>query len=540
MAEAGFKELIDDLQTYFDVSKTIGGAVADQADHFKNALQLELTLISKAITQKKPGDAEFQALLAPVSEAMGKVGEVESKYRGKDHINHLKAVSEGVQSLGWVCVEPTPGPFVKDTIGASQFWSNKILTQFKGKDESQVNWVTSFTGFLQNLQKYIMQYHTTGLAWNSGGGAHAAAGAVFVGGGGAGAAEAEFQDLISEHVTPYVTASEAIGGEVAAQAKLFKQAVDLELELIKKAASNKKPSQDEFQTWIAPISEVMGKIAEIESKYRGKDHINHVKTVSEGTPALGWVCVEPTPGPYVKETIGASEFWSNKILREFKGKDEKQVNWVTHFNNFLKNLVPYIMKNHATGLSFNTASGARPAAAVAVSASGSAENDFKSLIDEHLTLYFSESERIGGVVNDQAKLFKQAVELELGLISKASKSKKVSQDEFQKLLAPISEIMGKIGEVESKYRGKDHINHLKTVAEGTPALGWVCVEPTPAPYVKETIGASEFWSNKILKDFKGKDENQVNWVKGFNGFLKALVTYIMAHHTTGLSWNTVK
>jgi len=96
--------------------------------------------------------------------------------------------------------------------------------------------------------------------------------------------------------------------------------------------------------------------------------------------------------------------------------------------------------------------------------------------------------------------------------------------------------MGKIGELESKYRGKDHVNHLKAVAEGTPALGWVCVEPTPGPYVKDTIGASEFWSNKILKDFKGKDENQVNWVKGFNGFLKALVSYIMAHHTTGLSW----
>jgi len=284
----------------------------------------------------------------------------------------------------------------------------------------------------------------------------------------------------------------------------------------------------------------MGKIGEIESKYRGKYLVNHLKTVSDGTPALGWVCIEPTPGPYVKETIGSSQFWSNKILTQFKGKDEKHINWVTHFNNFLKNLVPYIMKNHATGLSWNTG-GARPQQAVGhVAASGSAEADFKAIIDEHLSIYITESERIGGVVNEQAKLFKQAVTLEHELIGKAAKTKKVSPDEFQKWIAPISDIMTKIAEVESKHKGKDHVNHLKTVAEGTPALGWVCVEPTPGPYVKETVGASEFWSNKILKDFKGKDENQVNWVKGYNGFLKALNAYILAHHTTGLSWNTVK
>jgi len=114
--------------------------------------------------------------------------------------------------------------------------------------------------------------------------------------------------------------------------------------------------------------------------------------------------------------------------------------------------------------------------------------------------------------------------------------KKPSPDEIGKLLAPISELMTKIAEIESKYRGKDLVNHLKAVSEGTPALGWLAVEPTPGPYAKELIGASEFWSNKILRDFKGKDENHVKWVNSFNGFLKALPTYILSYHTTGLSW----
>jgi len=381
-----------------------------------------------------------------------------------------------------------------------------------------------------------MQYHTTGLAWNSGGGKQAAQ--VVVGGGGGGASEADFQDLISQYVTPYVACSEKLGGEIAQQAKLFKEAVDLEFELIKKAATTKKPSQDEFGALVGPISNIMNSITTIESKYRGKDFVNHVKTVSEGTAALGWVCVEPAPGPFVKETTAASEFWSNKILTQQKGKDE-HINWVTSFNGFLKNLQPYIMKNHATGLSWNTG-GARPQQAVAVAAGGTAENDFKAIIDEHLSIYYAESNKIGGAVADQAKLFKEAVDLELALIVKASKQKKVDQNEFQKWITPISEVMKKIADAESKYKGKDHVKHLKTVSEGTTALGWVCVEPTPGPYVKESIPSSEFWSNQILKEFKGKDENQVNWVKGFNGFLKALLPYIMAHHTTGLTWNTVK
>jgi len=534
MAEDGFRVLIEDLNVYFEVSKQIGGQVAEQADFVKKALETELTLVSKALTQKKPSNEEFQVLLAPVSEYLGKVGEIESKYRGKDHVNHLKTVSEGIQALSWVCVEPTPGPFVKDTIGSSQFWSNKILTQYKGKDESQVNWVRSFTEFLQNLQKYIMQYHTTGLAWNSGGKGAAATVQVAASGG---ASEADFENLINDHIVLFVELSGKIGGDVEKQAKLFKQAVDLELELIKKAATQKKPTPEELQTLIAPISAVMASISEVESKYRGKDHLNHVKTLSEGVQALGWVCVEPTPGPFVKDTIGSSQFWSNKILTQYKGKDETQVNWVRTFTEFLQNLQKYILQHHTTGLSWNTG-GRGPVAVVHVApAGGAADVAFHELITEHIVPFVEISTKIGGDVEKQAKLFKQAVDLEHELIKKAATQKKPTQEALAVEIAPISNVMSSIAEIESKYRGKDHVNHLKTVSEGTPALGWVCVDSTPGPFVKEVVGASEFWSNKILKDFKGKDENQVNWVKAYNSFLKALNTYIMTYHTTGLTWS---
>eukprot|EP01120_Amphizonella_sp_Union-15-10_P014120 TRINITY_DN673_c0_g1_i1.p1 TRINITY_DN673_c0_g1~~TRINITY_DN673_c0_g1_i1.p1 ORF type:complete len:390 (+),score=94.41 TRINITY_DN673_c0_g1_i1:2-1171(+) len=386
----------------------------------------------------------------------------------------------------------------------------------------------------------IRDSHTTGLSWNTGGGAQASGSGGAVSSTGGSGAETDFVNLVADNLNLYYTISEKLGGPVADQAKLFKEAVEKEKQLIAKAATTKKPSQQELAGLLAPISEIMGKITEIKEKNRGHKHFNHLNAVAEGTPALGWVSVEPTPAPFVSETIGSSEFWSNKILKDFKGKDEEQVNWVKGFNGFLKGLVPYIKRYHTTGLAWSTGAasgGSITSGSAPIVGSSGSEKEFSNLIADHLNSYYVISEKLGGPVAEQAKLFKQAVDKELELISKATKTKKPSPQELQTLLAPISDVMGKITEIKDKNRGNKYFNNLSTVAEGTPALGWVSVEPTPGPFVSETIGSSEFWSNKILKDFKGKDEEQVNWVKGFNGFLKGLVPYIKQYHTTGLSWS---
>jgi len=40
-----------------------------------------------------------------------------------------------------------------------------------------------------------------------------------------------------------------------------------------------------------------------------------------------------------------------------------------------------------------------------------------------------------------------------------------------------------------------------------------------------------------LKEFNGNSQIHVDWVAGFNGFLKELQAYIKKNHTTGLTWN---
>lgn len=122
------------------------------------------------------------------------------------------------------------------------------------------------------------------------------------------------------------------------------------------------------------------------------------------------------------------------------------------------------------------------------------------------------------------------------LLVVASKSKKPSDGDFQKLVAGMVAAAGAIGALKDKSRTSKVFNHLSAVADGIGALNWVAIAPTPAPFIGDMIGGAEFYTNRILKDFKGKDETQVNWAQGWSTFLRELQKYVKANHTTGLSW----
>lgn len=168
----------------------------------------------------------------------------------------------------------------------------------------------------------------------------------------------DYQDLINQHIVPFVAAANAIGAkEVAEQAQLVLEAVNKQLDFIRVASNSKKPTDAVLQNLIKPTSELITKIGGVKDSNRASKFSNNLATVSEGIAALGWVVVSPTPGPFVGDMRGGSEFYSNRLLKEFKGKDQHQVDFVTHYNNFLKELQAYIKKYHTTGLAWNPRGG---------------------------------------------------------------------------------------------------------------------------------------------------------------------------------------
>ena len=135
----------------------------------------------------------------------------------------------------------------------------------------------------------------------------------------------------------------------------------------------------------------------------------------------------------------------------------------------------------------------------------------------------------------------------------AAKSKKpTSPAQLQPLLKPTADQLEKIAKLRDQNRSSPHFHHLSAVSEGAPALGWVAVvrpnarmgevkaihdsppppprgsrlllvdrspsppfvslppsppppkEPKPAPFVGDMKDASQFYANRILKEFKDK------------------------------------
>lgn len=167
MSVNGYEDIIlGYLNPFLELSKKIGGDVATQSELVKKAFDAQFEYIKLASTSAAPPANKQQELLKPTSDQITAIQALREKNRTSTFFNHLSAISESIPALGWVCVAPTPGPHVKEMNDAGQFYTNRVLKDWKEKNPMHVEWVKTWISTLTELQKYIKQYHTTGLVWS--------------------------------------------------------------------------------------------------------------------------------------------------------------------------------------------------------------------------------------------------------------------------------------------------------------------------------------------------------------------------------------
>ncbi|ORY86775.1 adenylate cyclase associated N terminal-domain-containing protein [Protomyces lactucae-debilis] len=169
-AVKGYDDLMaDHLSQFMSLSAQVGGLVQEQAGLVDAAFQTQRALILTASQATKPDltSSEFTTALKPLQEKIVAIGDLKDKNRPSPLFNHLSVVAEGIPALFWVAVEPTPAPHVGDLKDSAQFWANRVIKEYKEKDPQQVAWVRSFVALLTELQKYVKQWHTTGLTWSA-------------------------------------------------------------------------------------------------------------------------------------------------------------------------------------------------------------------------------------------------------------------------------------------------------------------------------------------------------------------------------------
>lgn len=71
-----------------------------------------------------------------------------------------------------------------------------------------------------------------------------------------------------------------------------------------------------------PLGTKVNDVSSYAEKRRSSKAFNQLMMVKEGIGCVGWVTVSPKPGPYVKEMGDQALFYGNRVIKEFKGKDE--------------------------------------------------------------------------------------------------------------------------------------------------------------------------------------------------------------------------
>nr|XP_006631262.1 PREDICTED: adenylyl cyclase-associated protein 1 [Lepisosteus oculatus] len=163
--------------------------------------------------------------------------------------------------------------------------------------------------------------------------------------------------------------------------------------------------------------------------------------------------------------------------------------------------------------------------------------EFDALVSGTVAQYCSLSQQIGGDVQKHAEMIKQAFAAQRQILVIASRCQKPSDATLTSLLQPVSSVIEQVQSFREKNRSSPLFNHLSAVSESVPALGWVAMAPKPGPYVKEMQDAAMFYTNRVLKDYKDKDKQHVDWVKAYLSIWTELQAYIKMHHTTGMSWS---
>ena len=161
---------------------------------------------------------------------------------------------------------------------------------------------------------------------------------------------------------------------------------------------------------------------------------------------------------------------------------------------------------------------------------------FEELLQSHLKDFIEKSEKIGGLVRDQANAVNQAFHAQLLFIQTAAQAASPNQTVLSEMIRPTQAALEKVTELREKNRTSPFFNHLSTVSEGIPALGWVAVSPKPFPFVGEMRDSAQFYANRVIKEFKDKDTVHTAWATSFIALLTELQGYVKKFHTTGLVW----
>ncbi|KAI4865105.1 adenylate cyclase associated N terminal-domain-containing protein [Hypoxylon rubiginosum] len=168
--------------------------------------------------------------------------------------------------------------------------------------------------------------------------------------------------------------------------------------------------------------------------------------------------------------------------------------------------------------------------------------EFDVFISQSVDKYVQASNKLGGLIADQASKVLQGFKQQRRFLLISTKAKKpdiTGSDMvvYQELLKPINEALMAVGSIKESNRGSPVFSQLSAVAEGIMVLAWVTVDNKPFKHVEESLGSAQFFGNRVLKEHKDKTPDQVEWVQAFYQVFRDLAEYVKQYFPNGIPWN---
>ncbi|KAF0900339.1 hypothetical protein E2562_030627 [Oryza meyeriana var. granulata] len=164
-----------------------------------------------------------------------------------------------------------------------------------------------------------------------------------------------FDELVAGAVGRVSAVAGKIGAEVAEVTRVLEKAFLVGKDLLVRTKQTQKPTMDSIATFMGPLNET---ILEANALAEGKrsSHANHLKAAAGSLAALAWIgytgkdCGMSLPIAHVEESWQMAEFYSNKVLVEYKSKDPDHVEWAKALKElFVPSLRDYVKKFYPLG-----------------------------------------------------------------------------------------------------------------------------------------------------------------------------------------------
>jgi adenylyl cyclase-associated protein len=186
----------------------------------------------------------------------------------------------------------------------------------------------------------------------------------------------EFDAFLNSSVDKYVKLSQQLGGVVAHQANAVLKGFTEQRKFLLLSTKAKKPdisgsNMAALQSLISPTNEALMAVTEIKDANRPNPMSTHLSAVSDGIMVLAWVTVDNRPYKHVEECLGSAQFFGNRVLKEYKDKEPKHVEWLQAFYQIFRDLAEYVKQYHGNGVAWNPKGGSAQEIAKTLS-SGSA------------------------------------------------------------------------------------------------------------------------------------------------------------------------